>query len=201
MLNSIWNRHITEQIHGVTSPHNTTLLRRVYESIITNRLISTRHYQHILDPSPSPKRRCTSLHTSEQHRTLLKTLLEENREHCEPNPRKNETYIHDYRSQLRRELDDGLRGIPKQRNQTSAAKGTRSGGPAQPTTENLITTRPTRTTPQRTMKKLNMKRAQPIDELMRAMTSQTISKYKEVDEQTIKNTKQTTSQQRCIGHN
>jgi len=93
-LNSIWNRHITEQIHGVTSPHNTTLLRRIYESIISNRLISTRHYQHILDPSQSPKQRCTSLHTSEQHRTLLKTLLEENREHCEPNPRKNETRIH-----------------------------------------------------------------------------------------------------------
>ena len=159
-LNSIWNRHITEQIHGATSSHNTALLRRIYESIITNRLINTQHYQHILDPSHSPKQRRTTPHALEQHHNLLKTLLQENREHSEPHPRKNETYIHDYRSQLRRELDDGLRGIPKQRNQTSATKGTRTGGPAQPTTENPITTRPARTTPQRTMK-----RAQPIDEL------------------------------------
>ena len=51
-----------------------------------------------------------------------KTLLEENREHCGPYLQKNETYIHDYRSQLRRELDDGLRGIPKQRNQTGTTE-------------------------------------------------------------------------------
>jgi hypothetical protein len=35
------------------------------------------------------------------------------------------------------------------------------------------------------MKKLNMKRAQPIDELMRAMTAQTMSKYKEVNKKRL----------------
>jgi hypothetical protein len=47
-----------------------------------------------------------------------------------------------------------------------------------------------------------------MDEMMRAMTAETTNKYKEAvkiarqrDEQTIKSTKPTTNQQRCIGHN